>query len=121
MGAITPPPIQVEVHRAPSELSDGDEMDFSLHLGPFRIHWLALIENASQAGFTDRQLLGPFQKWSHNHSFIQIKEDVTEVNDQVIAQVKKALGGRLFGWAMWLGIPFLFSYRGWKTRVLLEK
>jgi hypothetical protein len=28
MGAITPPPIRVEVHQALAELSSGDEMDF---------------------------------------------------------------------------------------------
>ena len=45
LDAITPPPIRVEVHQAPSELSTGDEMDFSLHLGPIQIRWLALIED----------------------------------------------------------------------------
>ena len=121
MSAITPPPMRVEVHQAPSELSDGDEMDFSLNFGLFRLRWLARIEDMSEAGFTDRQLHGPFQEWSHRHSFNQIEANVTEVDDQVLAQVKRPLVGRLLGWSMWLGMPFLFAYRGWKTRSLLER
>ena len=121
MGAITPPPIRVEVHQAPSELSSGDEMDFSLHLGPFHIRWLALIENMTEAGFSDRQLHGPFLAWNHRHSFNSIEASVTEVDDLVIAEVKRSLGEGLLGWIMWLGMPFLFAYRGWKTRSLLER
>ena len=121
MGAITPPSIRVEVHRAPVELSSGDEMDFSLHLGPFQIRWLALIENMTEAGFSDRQLHGPFLAWNHRHSFKQIEASVTEVDDLVTAEVKRSLGERLFGWIMWLGMPILFAYRGWKTRSLLER
>jgi ligand-binding SRPBCC domain-containing protein len=121
MGAITPPPIRVEIHQAPQELSSGDEMYFSLHLGPFQIRWLALIENMTEAGFTDRQLRGPFLTWNHQHSFNSIEASVTEVDDLVTAEVKRSLGEGLLGWIMWLGMPFLFAYRGWITRSLLER
>ena len=121
MSAITPPPIRVKVHKATSELANGDEMNFSLCIGPFQIHWLARIEDVSDFGFTDMQLRGPFQEWNHRHSFKPIEANITEVNDQVIAQVKSSVGGFLLGWSMWLGMPFLFAYRGWKTRSLLER
>jgi ligand-binding SRPBCC domain-containing protein len=120
MGAITPPPIRVKIHQAPAELSSSDEMDFSLHLGPFQIRWLALIENMTEAGFTDRQLQGTFLTWNHRHSFNPIEASVTEVDDQVTAEVKRSLGEGFLGWVLWLGMPFLFAYRGWKTRSLLE-
>lgn len=121
MAVITPPPIRVQVHQAPFELSSGDEMDFSLHMGPFRIHWIALIEDMTEAGFTDTQLHGPFLSWNHRHSFISLGVGVTEVDDLVIADVMLTLKGRLLGWIIWLGMPFLFAYRGWKTRALLER
>src|SRR5512147_2907196 len=78
-GAITPPPIAVTVHRAPVRLADGDEMDFTLWLGPLPVHWIAQIEDAGPAGFTDRQVRGPFAKWIHCHRFVVVDESVTEV------------------------------------------
>ena len=121
MSAITPPPLRVQILNAPAKLSDGDEMDFSLQFGPFRLRWIARIEEVSAAGFTDRQLRGPFQEWNHRHSFHQVDVNITEVSDQISAQLKKSFTGRLLGWGLWLGLPFLFAYRGWKTRALLEK
>lgn len=121
MGAITPPPIRVEVHKAPFELSSGDEMDFSLHLGPFQIHWIALIDDMTETGFSDTQVSGPFLRWTHRHSFIPIRAGVTEVDDLVTAEIQPSPKGRILGGIMWLGLPFLFAYRSRKTRTLLER
>lgn len=121
MSAITPPPLHVQIHHAPEPLSTGDEMDFSLHFGPLSLHWIASIDDVSETGFTDRQLVGPFQTWMHRHSFTQINADNTQVNDQINAQLKRSLFGGLIGLIMWLGLPLLFAYRGWKTRSLLEQ
>jgi len=60
MGAITPPPIVARIHRAPAVLGEGDEMEFTLWVGPLPVRWLAHIEQVSGEGFTDRQLRGPF-------------------------------------------------------------
>ena len=68
MPAITPPPIIVQVHHAPPILANGDEMDFTMWLGPLPVHWLARIEAVSPAGFSDRQLRGPFAEWVHRHT-----------------------------------------------------
>jgi ligand-binding SRPBCC domain-containing protein len=121
MSAITPPPLRVQIQDAPTILSAGDEMDFSLQLGPFHLRWIARIEDMSAVSFTDRQLRGPFQEWNHRHSFHQVNENITEVSDQISAQLKKSFSGRLLGWGLWLGLPFLFAFRAWKTRALLEK
>ncbi|MEZ4584038.1 MAG: hypothetical protein R3A10_20780 [Caldilineaceae bacterium] len=62
MGAITPPPVIVRVHRAPELLGEGDEMDFTMWLGPLPIRWLARIEQVTPVTFVDRQLRGPFAR-----------------------------------------------------------
>jgi ligand-binding SRPBCC domain-containing protein len=121
MGAITPPPIRVELHRAPTPLSSGSNMDFTLWFGPFPIHWSARIEEVSEAGFTDRQLGGPFAAWVHRHSFERIDDTTTEVIDQITLQVKPHLLWGAIGLGFKLGLPVLFAYRGWKTRRRLEK
>ena len=121
MAAITPPPVVVRVHRAPDRLEDGDEMDFTMWLGPLPMRWLARIEDVSPTGFTDRQLRGPFQNWTHRHAFLSVDGATTAVVDEIDLTLRRHLWWGLVGLGMWLSLPFLFAYRGWKTRRLLGK
>lgn len=120
MGAITPPPVLVRVHQAPARLAEGEEMEFTLWLGPLPIHWLARIENVTSTGFVDRQLRGPFQQWVHRHTFVPVDETTTEVIDEIDVALQPHLWRKLLGLGMWFNLPLLFAYRGWRTRHLLE-
>jgi ligand-binding SRPBCC domain-containing protein len=120
MPAITPPPIIVQVHRAPAVLGEGDEMDFTMWAGPLPMRWVARISDVSERGFTDRQVRGPFSSWQHRHSFVPVTDNLTEVVDQVEAVVKRHVIWGAVGMAMWVGLPVLFAYRGWRTRRMLE-
>lgn len=120
MAAITPPFIPVQMQHAPSRLREGGEMAFTMWLGPLPVRWRALVHKVSPTGFSDRQLDGPFREWVHRHSFIAVDDHTTEVVDEVRARLRRhALWGPV-GLAMWLGLPVLFAYRGWKTRRMLE-
>jgi ligand-binding SRPBCC domain-containing protein len=121
LGAITPPPAILRIHRAPQELGEGDEMDFTIWLGPLPIRWVARIEEVSQAGFVDRQLLGPFNEWVHLHSFIRIDEHTTQVQDYIEARLRAHLLWGPVGLGMWLSMPLMFAYRARQTRKLLVK
>ena len=120
MPAITPPPMIVRVHAAPARLGEGDEMDFTLWAGPIPLRWLAKIEDVSPAGFTDRQLRGPFAAWAHRHTFVRVDDHTTEVVDEVQAELKRHPFWGPVGLLMWVGMPLLFAFRGWQTRRLLE-
>jgi len=120
LGAITPPLIPMQLHRAPERLGAGDEMAFTLWLGPLPVRWLARVEEMSPEGFVDRQLEGPFAAWSHRHRFLAVDEATTEVVDEIEARFRPHVLWGAVGLAMWLGLPLLFTYRGWKTRRLLE-
>jgi ligand-binding SRPBCC domain-containing protein len=119
MGAITPPPIVVRVHRAPVRLAEGDEMEFTLWVGPFPIRWLARIEQVTPTSFVDRQVRGPFTRWVHRHSFVALSDGTTEVLDEVEVELATQWFWRLVGFGMWLNLPVLFAFRAWKTRRLL--
>jgi ligand-binding SRPBCC domain-containing protein len=119
MGDITPPPAVVKVHQAPARLDEGDEMDFTIWLGPLPVRWKARIENVSPTGFIDRQLQGPFKRWTHRHSFKPVDEQTTEVVDEIEFKLDKRPIRGMMGLGMTLSLPFLFAYRGWKTRRLL--
>ena len=121
MGAITPPPVIVRVNSAPEILGEGDRMDFTLCVGPLPIRWVAIIENCSPSGFTDRQLSGPFEYWSHHHHFLPVDENRTEVIDEITFSIKKHPFWGIVGLGMSTSLPFLFAFRAWKTRRLLEQ
>jgi len=121
MAAITPPPIVVRVHRAPEIQHDGDEMDFTLWMGPLPVRWVAHIENVSPTGFTDHQLRGPFKQWTHRHSFVAIDGRTTDVLDEVTIELRvHPLWGPV-GLGMWLTLPLLFAYRAWRTKRIVER
>ena len=121
MAAITPPLIPMQMQHAPPRLKEGDEMAFRMWLGPIPVSWRAVISQVSPTGFSDEQLEGPFRRWVHRHLFVPVDEHTTEVVDQVQATIKRHPWWGLVGLAMWLGLPLLFAYRGWKTRRLLER
>jgi ligand-binding SRPBCC domain-containing protein len=120
MAAITPPPIIVKIRQAPAQLAEGDEMDFTMWLGPVPVHWLASIGQVSPAGFTDRQVRGPFKCWQHRHSFVAVDEQNTRVDDQVTYSIQRHPWWGPVGLGMTLGLPVLFAFRGWKTKKLLN-
>ncbi len=121
MGSITPPPIIVRVHEAPAMLTSGDTMAFTMWMGPLPVRWVAQIESHEGIGFVDRQVRGPFEAWVHRHTFVPISDTETEVHDQVTMQLHRdSRWWQLVGFGMWLGLPALFAYRGWRTRRLLE-
>ena len=121
MAAITPPPVITQVHSAPQTVVDGAEMKFTLWLGPLPVFWQAQFEQVSATGFHDRQVKGPFTSWVHKHDFLAIDSQTTEVYDRVEAQYHLNPFWRLVGMAMWLNLPILFAFRGWRTRRLLER
>jgi ligand-binding SRPBCC domain-containing protein len=118
--AITPPPVEVYLTRAPAVLGDGDEMEFELRLGPISLPWTARIEAVSPRGFVDRQLRGPFAGWTHHHRFVPLAGGGTEVVDHVEAKLRPHPIWGPVGLAMWLSMPFLFGYRSWATRRILS-
>ena len=121
MAAITPPPILVRIHAAPPVLKDKDFMRFTLWLGPLPLHWTARIETVTPASFIDRQVSGPFERWEHRHTFSALEDGRILVQDEVTAMLKRHPVWWLAGAGMWLGMPILFAYRGWKTRRILAR
>jgi ligand-binding SRPBCC domain-containing protein len=95
-------------------------MDFTMWLGPLPLNWLARIEDVSPNGFTDRQLRGPFREWIHRHTFAPVDETTTAVVDEIELELRAELWWALVGLGMWLSLPLLFAYRGWKTRRLIQ-
>ena len=120
MPKLTPPPMSTQLLNAPEVLKSGDTMDFNLKLGPIKINWVAHLESLSLEGFTDRQLIGPYKEWVHQHRFISVNETTTLVLDEIELRLRKHPLWWMVGMGMYLSLPILFTFRKWKTRRLLE-
>jgi ligand-binding SRPBCC domain-containing protein len=121
MVAITPPFVPVQLGHAPAHPEGGDQMAFTMWLGPIPVRWRTYFSQVSDTGFTDTQLEGPFRYWVHRHTFLPLDGQTTEVVDEVRAALRWHILWGIVGLMMWLGLPVLFAYRGWKTRRLLEE
>jgi len=47
LALITPPFFRMRLHRAPEQVNAGDEINFTLQLGFFPIHWHARVEGVN--------------------------------------------------------------------------
>jgi ligand-binding SRPBCC domain-containing protein len=121
LGLLTPPPVFVQLRAAPDRIQAGSEVSFTLWFGPFPVRWTACFERAGEDGFTDRQVQGPFREWLHQRRFVPIDWRATEIREEIEGKLRPHLLWGPFGLLMWLSLPFLFAFRSWKMRRLLER
>ena len=113
---LTPFPIFVQVHKQ-EPLGEGSISDFTMWLGPFPVRWIAQHKSVDPlCGFTDVQIRGPFSYWEHRHTFKWLDPQTSEIIDEINASMGRTSVGKLVSYFMWLGLPFLFAYRGRATR-----
>ena len=112
---LTPPPIWVQFHQV-EPLAEGSMADFTMWLGLLPVRWTAVHTQVTPHGFIDTQKRGPFKRWIHRHSFRELDNGKIEVVDEIEAEP-----GNLVSRFMWLTLPVLFAYRGWRTRWALRR
>ncbi len=116
LALLTPPPIWVQLHSI-EPLGENSRTEFTLWLGPLPVRWLANHREVDpRTGFVDEQASGPFQQWTHKHSFLPLTAELTQISDRIEAEFSPRGLNALVSRLMWLGLPALFAYRAWRTR-----
>jgi ligand-binding SRPBCC domain-containing protein len=116
---LTPLPLWVQIHHI-EPLVENSLVRFTIWAGPIPLRWEAIHTKVSDQGFTDTQTRGPYQSWSHFHHFEIIDAHTTAIVDEIHASYGQGLFWGLITRLMWVGLPLLFTYRGWRTRKALE-
>lgn len=112
---LTPPPIVVRLGRI-EPLAEDSVSQFVLWLGPIPVPWIARHSQVGPNGFVDEQEQGPFKRWVHQHRYASLGAGLSQVTDEIEAELSSQPLRWLVGAGMWLGLPILFAYRAWRTR-----
>lgn len=81
---VTPPKLKIAIAEAPSELSPGAIIDYSVRIGAMRMKWRTLIVGLTpESSFVDYQVRGPYALWRHRHVFERGRSGGTIVRDEV--------------------------------------
>ncbi|MBW4671014.1 MAG: cyclase [Cyanomargarita calcarea GSE-NOS-MK-12-04C] len=109
---LTPPWQPVQVIRRQGGLNVGAITEFRLFLGPLPLTWLARhTEYSEYRLFTDRQLSGPFESWTHRHKF-EPENGKTRLTDEVFFSIPGGEPLEFFGgWLMQAQLKAMFRYR----------
>ncbi len=72
---ITPPWLKFKVLKTSTpHLGEGTTIDYRLKLHYIPLKWRSVISSWNpRNGFTDEQLIGPYQSWYHKHTFSSLK------------------------------------------------
>lgn len=121
--AITPPELQFAiVTPLPIEMRIGALIQYRLSLYGVPFRWLTEI-SVWEPGkrFVDRQLLGPFALWHHEHRFEEIDAQTTRIRDRVHYALPLGPLGRLAHPLVRPQLEHIFSHRSERVAALLSR
>lgn len=119
---LTPPWQPVQIVRREGGLEIGAISEFRLLLGFIPIRWVARhIECNKPYLFTDKQIEGPMQSWTHRHQF-QVENGQTRLTDTIEYKIPGGwIAEFLLGWWVDSRLRDMFRYRHQVTKDYCEK
>lgn len=117
LNRLIPPWEKVTVEQTPASLGDGATAVLVLHVGPFKLRWVArhraFIDRGEDGGeFTDEQESGPFASWVHRHVVWATGPATCVLEDRIEYAVPLGwIGELLAGWHVRKKLTRMFDYR----------
>ncbi|AHI06142.1 cell division inhibitor SULA [Bdellovibrio bacteriovorus W] len=104
------------------ELQEGSLIDYRLKLYGVPMKWRTLIQDWQPPfKFTDSQVVGPYKKWVHRHSFEELGSG-TLMSDRVEYKLPMGFLGRIAGgYKVGKDIEKIFKYRRKAVRKMMFK
>lgn len=97
--------------KLPLEMKQGAEFEYTISLFGIPMKWKTLIAKYSPPNiFIDEQVKGPYKKWVHTHSFVEIKGRVI-MKDRVEYDLYGGFLKYIINIIVGLSIKKIFNYR----------
>lgn len=110
---ITPPELNFQiVTPQPIDIKQGTLIDYQLKLRGLPMKWRTEISVWNPPhSFVDRQLSGPYAQWIHRHTFTELEENKTHIEDEVKYRLPLEPLGDIAHFTVRRELDYIFDYR----------
>ena len=125
LGRITPPELAFEITTPRLvQIEEGALIDYRLGLFGVRFGWRTeIVRWEPPYRFVDRQLRGPYRRWHHTHSFVEVAgrggAPVTQMDDEVLWELPLSPLGEVAYPLVRAQLARIFGYRQRAIRAIL--
>ncbi len=110
---ITPPELNFHITTTqPIDIKKGALIDYQLRMRGFPVKWQTIISEWNPPhSFVDEALKSPYRQWIHRHTFTELAENRTLIEDQVKYRLPLAPFGDLAHWFVRRELDYIFDFR----------
>jgi len=110
---ITPPELNFHITtNQPIDIKKGTLIDYQLKLRGFPVKWQTVISEWNPPHlFVDRALKSPYKQWIHRHTFTELSENKTLIEDEVKYRLPIEPFGDLAHWLVRRELDYIFDFR----------
>ena len=119
---ITPPELNFQITTPqPFEIKQGTLIDYKLKLRGIPMKWRTEISVWNPPhSFTDRAIKGPYKQWIHRHTFTELGENKTLIEDEVKYRLPLEPLGDLAHWLVRRELNHIFDFRQKAVEEILQ-
>ena len=116
---ITPPELNFKIITPqPIGIKRGTLIDYQLKLRGLSVKWRTEISEWNPPHlFVDQALKSPYKQWVHRHTFTEIEENKTLIEDEVRYRLPLEPFGDLAHWFVRRELDYIFDFR---SRIIEE-
>ncbi|MGI9034433.1 MAG: SRPBCC family protein, partial [Pyrinomonadaceae bacterium] len=120
---ITPPELHFKIFTPqPIDLKKGALIDYQLKLRGFSLVWKTIISAWNPPfEFVDEALESPYRQWIHRHTFTELENGQTLIEDEVRYRLPFEPFGDLAHWLVRRELDYIFDFRQKMVARILHK
>lgn len=110
---ITPPEINFNIlTKLPIDIRKGTLIDYEISLFRIPVKWRTEITEWNPPhSFIDQQIRGPYRQWIHRHTFTELENGITKMDDTVRYRLPLEPLGDLAHFLVRTELEAIFDYR----------
>ncbi len=119
---ITPPELNFRIITTqPIAIKKGTLIDYQLKLRGLPVKWRTEISEWNPPHlFVDRALKSPYKQWIHRHTFTELAENKTLIEDEVRYRLPLEPFGDLAHWFVRRELDYIFDFRQRVVKEILQ-